>query len=215
MSNDFKNDIELFIKKSESADSKEIKKAYYELVKKYHPDINSSENSNAKYLNDYMMTLNHIYYLIKNKQTENIAFTFKEMQGSQNHVQSHAQNSTKKPTEENLKDASGKYQFKNRFNKIEKVSNKSLYFYKMGLDRIFWSRDYLCEHPMGMGYGDEIVFKVSQELFKAIKYLNISIKLDDDNSWNDEAIDKIKWAYQINNRITKTLINEECKSLAK
>ncbi len=205
MSTDFKTDIDLFIKKSESADSKNIKKMYYELVKKYHPDINSSGNSNTKSLNDYMMTLNHIYYLVKNKQRENINLISKEM-----HT---LQKSEQKASEEKLKDASGKYQFKNRFNKIEKVSNKSLYFYKMGLDRIFWSRDYLCEHPMGMGYGDEIIFKVSQELFKAIKYLKISIKLDADNSWNDEALDKIKWAYQINNRITKTLLNSESRAL--
>ncbi len=209
MSNDFRTDIEIFIKKSENADAKGIKKMYYQLVKKYHPDINSSENSSAKNLNDYMMSLNHIYYLIKNKQTENITFTSKEMSD----LQKNAQKSVQKSNEEKLKDASGKYQFKNRFNKIEKVSNKSLYFYKMGLDRIFWARDYLCEHPMGMGYGDEIVFKVSQELFKAIKYLNISIKVEDDNSWNDEAVDKIKWAYQINNRITKTLLNTESKEL--
>lgn len=93
-----------------------------------------------------------------------------------------------------------KYQFVNRYNCIVKTTDKALFFYKIGLDRIFWSIDYLCEHPTSKNYGKEIVIKV-----KAILYLDVVIKMENLNL-SDEAKDKIKWANEIKDRITKYLV---------
>lgn len=177
----FKDDIKNFISISQNISREEIKKEYYNLVKKYHPDMYT--NNKSQY-DKYMMILNHLYSNIKtNSKTE-----------------------TKTASDEYEKmKVNGKYTFINRDKKPEHVLDKSLFLYKMGLDKIFWSRDYLCAHPLSEGFGDEIVIKISQALYLAIKYLTDSIKLGKNNNWINEAKEKIQWAYEMNSRITRNL----------
>lgn len=179
----FKDDIKNFISISQNISKEEIKKEYYNLVKKYHPDMYT--NNKSQY-DKYMMILNHLYSNIKtNSKTE-----------------------TKTASDEYEKmKVNGKYTFINRDKKPEHVSDKSLFLYKMGLDRIFWSRDYLCAHPLSEGFGDEIVIEISQTLYQAIKYLTESIKIGKNNNWINEAKEKIQWAYEMNSRITKNLFD--------
>jgi len=177
----FKDDIKKFITIAHSIPKEEIKKEYYTLVKKYHPDMYT--NNKTQY-DKYMMILNHVYSNIKtNSKSESkiISDEYEKMK------------------------VNGKYKFINRDKKAEHVSDKSLFLYKMGLDKIFWSRDYLCTHPLSEGFGDEIVVEISQALYQAIKYLTDSIKIGKNNNWINEAKEKIQWAYEMNSRITKNL----------
>ncbi len=181
----FKADIQNFIEKSKSQNSGEQKKAYYDLVKKYHPDLN---NNNTETYDKYMMLLNHVYSKLK----EGIPHKINKFDDEY----------------EKMK-VNGKYAFLNRDNKIETVSDKSLFLYKMGLDKIFWSRDYLCTNPLADGYGDETVTTVSEALYTAIQYLTASLKIGKNKNWVEEAKEKIVWAYEMNNRITKNLYEKE------
>ena len=113
---DFKNDIQNFITYYKNADRETIKKEYHRLVKKYHPD---AVFDNKETNNKYMVILNRIYSDINSKKT---------LHDSMQYIS---------PCKKN------KYQFVNRYNCIEKTTDKALFFYKIGLDRIFWSIDYL------------------------------------------------------------------------
>ena len=188
---EFKSDLNRLI--NEHKDKNEyssFKRLYYELVRKYHPDMNED---NKDQCDKCMMILNHIYSNMK--------------KGSKNSMDDAIIDEYEKSK------IDGKYQFVNRDNRTERVSDKSLFLYKMGLDRILWSRDYLCSHPMSDGYGDEIISTVSEELYKAIRYLNASLEIGNDKNWKEEAIEKTRWAYEMNSRITKTMYNKEMKGI--
>ena len=190
-SDEFKNDIALLINEyKDKFDLNSTKRTYYTLVRKYHPDMNED---NKEQYDKCMMILNHVYSSIKINRQNNI---------DNQSIDEYEQMKT-----------NGKYQFMNRDKKVERVSDKSLFLYKMGLDRIFWSRDYLCSHPMADGFGDEIVSTISEELYKAIKYLNASLEIGNDRNWIGEAKEKIGWAYEMNSRITKSMYNKEMKGI--
>ena len=101
----------------------------------------------------------------------------------------------------------------NRDGRTEKIKDKSLFLYKMGLDKIFGTRDYLCNHPLVDGYGEEIVLKASENIFEAIKYLKKSIEIGISRNWIQEAEEKISWAYDMNNRISKAIIDNNSKEV--
>ena len=68
----FNNDIKNFIIIAQSISKEEIKKEYYTLVKKYHPDMYT--NNKTQY-DKYMMILNHVYSNIKtNSKAESNTF---------------------------------------------------------------------------------------------------------------------------------------------
>ena len=171
-------------------DKKKIKIAYSKLLKKYNPEdypdlfikIQEAYETALKYSGNF------------SENTRN----FNENNFSKNMYE-------EKSDEYEKMKVNGKYRFINRDKKAEHISDKSLFLYKMGLDKIFWSRDYLCAHPLSEGFGDEIVVEISQALYQAIKYLTDSIKIGKNNNWINEAKEKIQWAYEMNSRITKNL----------
>jgi len=190
-SSEFKSDIALLINEhKDNSDIGSTKRLYYALVRKYHPDMN--EHDKEQY-DHYMMVLNHVYSELKRKTETK----------TDNQVQDEYESMR----------IDGKYQVVNRDRKTERVSDKALFLFKMGLDRILWSGDFLCSHPMADGYGDEIVSAISEELYKAIKYLNASLEIGNDGNWIGEAKEKIRWAYKMNSRITKTMYNMEMKGI--
>jgi len=187
--NAFKKDLQSFI---EEANQDTLKSMYYTLLKKYHPDLNPLD---SQYYNNCTLILNHVYAEIINKP-----------------LQKNIKLSKKDEYDKFL--INGTYTYKNRDNRTEKVTDKSLFLYKMGLDKILGARDFLCNHPLSDGYGSEILIKASEDLYLAIKYLNDSIKIGKNNNWLQEAKDKIEWAYRMNSRISKQLINNHEKNLS-
>lgn len=182
---DFKEDIYAFAALCKTAADEHVKKkAYYTLVKKYHPDM---QGGHRQEYDKYMMMVNHVYAAVKDK---------KEQESACDDIY------------EKMK-INDKYCFVNRDKKKEYVSDKSLFLYKMGLDRIFFARDYICSHPLHFGYGEEIVFTASEALYQAINHLHNSLKIETSANWVSEAKEKIRWAYEMNNRITKSLYNTE------
>jgi hypothetical protein len=109
---EFKEDINELVQLSKMIGSEiGVRKKYYFLVKKYHPDMH---DNNTKQYDECMMLLNHVYANIKMKENEYM---------------------------ENIKQKSSmvsedKFTFINRLNKKVIVSDKSLFLYRKGMDRI-------------------------------------------------------------------------------
>jgi hypothetical protein len=190
MESEFDIDIRKFVElKKENNTLIKVKSSYYELLKKYHPDLN---NGNIEYFNQCTLIINYVYSeIIKNSPLKQITQIDEYDRFLKN----------------------GSYTFVNRDGRIEKIKDKSLFLYKMGLDKIFGTRDYLCNHPLVDGYGEEIVLKASENIFEAIKYLKKSIEIGISRNWIQEAEEKISWAYDMNNRISKAIIDNKSKEV--
>jgi hypothetical protein len=177
------------LKKSDEPDEI-IKKEYLRLIKKYHPDLNESEND---YCGQCTLVINHVYSELKKTRPGSNKMNTKDKVDT-------------------YKTAKG-YEFRNHKNQIVRETDKGIFLFKLGFHKLQEARDYLGEHPSVDGFGIEIVFKTSEMIFQGVEYLKECIKTSNDDMWKNEAAEQIKYAFDMNNRITRQVIDNESKGL--
>jgi len=189
--NDFKKEIEYLINiKGLNKPDEEIKKEYLRLIKKYHPDLNERNN---EYYAQCTLMLNHVYSEIKNKKRSVIVNKQKDL---------YDKYLTKNG-----------YEFINHQNQIVRESKKEIFLFKLGFHKLKEARDYLGQHPTADGYGNEIIFATSEMIFEGVKYLRDCISISKEDMWKNEALEQIRYAYEMNNRITRQVINNGNKEI--
>jgi hypothetical protein len=189
---EFKERISAFINFSQNAnDNSYIKHEYLKLVKMFHPDAN--KELSKEMASEYMIIINYTYeQLIHNKKD------FKPIKTDE--------------YEQNKID--GKYCLINEFGVKEFISDKIYYIYKLG--RLEFNNAYMIMHrnPSYKGNKEKTGYEIIGHLYKAYKYYKDVIKMDKNGNWAKGALLHLRYAYKMNENITRGLSTSGEKALA-
>lgn len=157
------------------------KKNYKSLVKKYHPDLNGGE----EIYNKCLIIINNIYASLSTKKD-------KEKPIDRSKYSSFLVN--------------GKYQLKQSSGAIVNISDKEYFIFRLGFEYIISAQDLMLYNSGFQHNKNEITLEASGKLYQAFTCFNDVIKMNTKSNWYFESIEKLKWAYRINQRITRSLI---------
>ena len=187
----FKDKISAFISYSQSVnDNASIKHEYLKLVKEFHPDANNELSKGVA--SEYMIIINYTYeQLIHNRKN------FKPVK--------------KDEYEQNKVD--GKYCFINEYGVKEFISDKIYYIYKLGRLEFFNAYKIMHRNPSYKGNKEKTGYEIIGHLYKAYKYYKDVIKMDKTGNWGKGALLHLRYAYKMNEHITRGLSTSNEKAL--
>lgn len=191
--NYFKEKISAYIGFSQSnKDKNNIKSEYLKLVKEFHPDTN--KELSKEIASEYMIIINYAYeQLIHNKNN------FKPV----------------KTDEYEKNKIDGKYCFINEYGVKEYISDKIYYIYKMGRLEFFKAYMIMHRNPSYKGNKEKTGYEIIGHLYKAYKYYKDVIKMDKTGNWGKGAILHLRYAFKMNEHITRGLSTSGEKGLIK
>jgi hypothetical protein len=165
---------------------------YLKLVKEFHPDTNKDINKITA--NEYMIIINYLYeQLLHNKHNVQLI---------------------KKEEYEKYK-IDGKYCFVNEFGVKEYVSDKVLFVYKLGKLEYNIALTIMLSNPSYTGNKEKTGYEIIGHLYKAYKYYKDVIKMDKEGNWKRVSILNLRYAYKLNEHITRGLKISNEKGLIK
>jgi DnaJ-class molecular chaperone len=187
----FREKISAFINFSQNTnDNNSIKSEYLKLVKEFHPDVNKELSKETAC--EYMIIINYTCeQLMHNKN--NFSFI--------------------KTDEYEKNKIDGKYCFINEFGVKELISDKIYYIYKLG--RLEFNNAYMIMHrnPSYKGNKEKTGYEIIGHLYKAYKYYKDVIKMDKTGEWKKGALVHLRYAYKMNENITRGLSTSGEKAL--
>jgi hypothetical protein len=180
----FKEDMRDFMQRGSSS-REETKKKYLELAKKYHPDKANEAEKDLRH--QCMILLNKAYAALLRQD------------GTGKGIDGHDQ-----PGEYGKYLRDGKYEFKNRYDVLAREKDLIVFVYKLGLNGLLKAQDLLVENSiMAIGKNEKVIEEATGLLYESYRHFSFIIQRGTGDNWEREARQKMKWAFEINGRITQ------------
>jgi hypothetical protein len=180
----FKEDMRDFMECGSSL-REEIKKKYLELVKKYHPDKANEAEKDLRH--QCMILLNNAYSSLLRQDGK--------AKGLSGHDQSGEYGKY-------LRD--GKYEFKNRYGVMAREKDLIVFVYKLGLNGLLKAQDLIVDNSiMAIGKNEKVIKEATGLLYESYRHFSYIIQRRTGDNWEREARQKMKWTFEINDRITQ------------
>ena len=107
----------------------------------------------------------------------------------------------------------GKYCFINEYGVKELISDKIYYAYKLGRLEFFKAYTIMHRNPSFKGNKEKTGYEIIGHLYKAYKYYKDVIKMDKAGNWAKGALLHLRYAFKMNENITRGLSTSSEKGL--